>query len=171
MCLSRGKLIELHEKLTCYKIVAIYPEPEGYRKLYYTPFRDVYIPEEAINGKTPFVAKGDAGLRGDGDNLRVEGGFIHSYADMQDALRDLIHHFYEMSLDNASGKKYELWECEIASGTFCFKGQFDQEYTPVYASGSVYFTRCIVDNEADACKMEKELLNKKSLSLADCMNP
>lgn len=159
-------IIEVPEKLTCYKIVAAYPESkygdngsiiEG--KSYRTPFCNVNIPDEAIAGKTAFVAEGDPEVCGSAGNLRVAGGFIHSYADAEDALRDIIHHFYR--LPEIYGRKYELWECEIAPDTLCFRGQFECESTQVYASGSVRFVKCLTDSEADARKLEKELMEKK----------
>lgn len=160
-------MIKLSRKLKCYKIVASYPESKYDEKTdsvidvktYRTPFCNINIPDDVIAGKKAFVAEGVPELRGDTGNLQVGGGFIHSYANIEDALKDLIYYFYCMS-SAVSERKYELWECKITSGT-CFKGQFECEPTSVYASCSVRFVKCLADNESDARKMEKELLEKE----------
>ena len=164
MCLIRASKERAEEDVTCYKIMFTRRESvdeNGNKRAdndfsgcaFYTPFQRQYVPIEVIEGKALFLANEppkNVDIRQGG--YVINGGFIHSYAKLNDALRDA-----SATSINASyyGKPVYacVFECRINKGNDYMAGKVslryddynkaDEELPDGYASRSIIFVKMI----------------------------
>lgn len=164
MCLIRAYKERAEENVTCYKIVftpRTSVDENGNKRadddfrgcVFYTPFQRQRVPAEVIEGKVPFSADEppkNEDIRQGG--YVINGGFIHSYAKLNDALREA-----STTAINASyyGEPVYacVFECRINKGddymagkvSLCYDDYWkaDEELPDGYASRSVTFVKMI----------------------------
>lgn len=103
----------------------------------YTPYSDTFIPTETLNGQKPFVANGKVSKEiwrmGNGSKkYSVEGGMIHTYANLSDAWW-CAYHVQRWGFA-------EVYACIIPKGTPYYYGT-DYIGTQVYASKQIRFVK------------------------------
>ena len=122
---------------TCYKIIKF-----GI-KHFITPFRDVRIAKEVVNGDRPYKASSRnipwqdlVSVNNFYDCVCVEGGYIHGYHQLRRA-KAMVKDFESYN----SRLKYLIYRCQIPAGTEYFDGQDGD-----ICARQILFKKCVYKN-------------------------
>lgn len=161
MCITYASYIEgKNEPVTVYKVIECHtvtkeddPESTEVMITRKTPFRGVILSENIINGTVPFVAEGESDIVSERQMDRtlyaraINGGFIHTYATKQSAVKDYFD-FYRRECEKDKRVKVEIYECEIPAGEGYWEGIFDDNMLiKCVASKSIVFKRRLSQGE------------------------
>lgn len=114
--------------ITAYKIVAQIGND------FYTPYTNIQISPENLQGLVPFEAKGKAHVIKDGFAFMVSKGTIHTHANASEA-------FYLADFNSRLfGKRHIVFECEIPKGVKYYTGKGESGYNE-YASKQIRFIK------------------------------
>lgn len=128
MCLIRASKEKAEDNLICYKIMVTLRDSvdeNGNKKAdddysgcdFYTPFQRKHVPLSVIEGKEPFRPDDEptcVNVREGG--FVINGGFIHSYAKFEDAMRDARNVAINASYCSGTRVYACVFECRIDKG-------------------------------------------------------
>lgn len=119
------------ENLTCYKVLAFYDGG------FMTPYQKTFIPKNVIDGKIPFIARGEQQIEQGYLSVScvIGGGFVHTYKSLTSAWL-LKNHIGFMNSEYVCS----IFECEIPKGTKYYEGE-DDFFEASFASEKINFVK------------------------------
>lgn len=129
MCLIRASQKKAEDDLICYKLMAAVRDnidENGGKKAdddysgcnFYTPFQRKHVPLSIIEGKEPFRPAEPSCVDIDvgGNGFIINEGCIHSYAKLEDAMRDAQDISINVSYYSEPRVYVYIFECRIDKG-------------------------------------------------------
>lgn len=117
------------EDIVCYKVLHLLTDEERYiineTNRYVTPYKFIGIPDEVLDGKSPFKALGKCHTIYKDNECFINGGYIHTFAE-----------YPKEWIDNHK-IGYVVFRCVIPKGTRYAKGYFCG--VDAYASKEIMF--------------------------------